>query len=181
MSSRRPQTEYLVRRTGLTGAIGATLMAVTAAYYWSVIRPLHADAQRLAEEVANASEYRRGEDVQGSRQLASEDRVRAFYDFFPPSKEGPSWIAKIYAAADAENLVLSRGEYRRVAVKEEEPAQLQISLPIKGSYTQVRRFLTRALANIPVLALDEINFQRQAAGGTQLEAEIRFTLFLRNQ
>jgi hypothetical protein len=52
-------------------------------------------------------------------------------------------------------------------------------LPVKGSYQQVRRFLTGAMRDMPELALDGIAFRRDKDGASQLDVELRFTAFLR--
>jgi len=57
-------------------------------------------------------------------------------------------------------------------------ARYQVTLPVKGSYVQIRQFVDQALIDVPVAALDDINFKREAIGATQLEARIKFTLYV---
>ena len=41
----------------------------------------------------------------------------------------------------------------------------------------VRRFVVRALNDVPGLALDEISIRRENAGSASIEARVQFTLF----
>ena len=49
---------------------------------------------------------------------------------------------------------------------------------MKGTYAQIRRFLAAALNDIPVASLDRVAFERKRAADLQVEASIRFTLFI---
>jgi len=49
---------------------------------------------------------------------------------------------------------------------------------VKGSYLQIRQFVAQALNDVPVAALEDINFKREAIGATEVETRIKFTLFL---
>jgi hypothetical protein len=84
----------------------------------------------------------------------------------------------LHAYARAAGLNFERGEYRPVTDGTADLVGYQITLPVRGSYPQVRRFLDRAMRHTPGLALDGITFQREDAGKA-LEAQLRFTLFLR--
>lgn len=170
---------YFARRAGFLGAVGAMLIAFVPGYYWSVVRPLQLDVASATAELAVAKERGVVVDTRTTQVASREDRIRAFHRFFPMRKEIPGWIAKIYAAADAEKLPLPRGEYRWAPIKGEASPELRITLPLKGSYAQIRRFIARVLSEVPVLSLDEVSFQRQAAGDAQLEAQTTFTLFVR--
>jgi hypothetical protein len=76
-------------------------------------------------------------------------------------------------------LTLERGEYRPQQAALGRFIRYQIVLPVNGSYPQVRRFLGESMRDLPGLALDGIHFSREAAGSAQLQAELRFTAFLR--
>ena len=104
------------------------------------------------------------------------EELNKFYGFFSgtPLTE---WLNKLYAAAAAQQLVLEQGEYRLSSDKTGKLARYQVTLPVKGSYLQIRQFVDQALIDVPVAALDDINFKREAIGATQLEARIKFTLY----
>jgi hypothetical protein len=43
---------------------------------------------------------------------------------------------------------------------------------------RMRKFLSKALADIPNISLDSVEFQRQKISDTTLEAQVKMTLFL---
>ena len=51
-------------------------------------------------------------------------------------------------------------------------------MPLAGSYTQMREFLKRALAEIPVLSLDQISLKRENRRDGTVQAELRLTLHM---
>jgi len=54
----------------------------------------------------------------------------------------------------------------------------EITLPLAGSYAQIRTFLENALIEIPVMSLDQVAFRRERASELQVQAEVRVTLHL---
>jgi len=55
----------------------------------------------------------------------------------------------------------------------------EVVLPVKGSYPQVKRFLSQAMQDTPGLALDAISLQRDRGGSQELAVQLRFTVFMR--
>ena len=55
----------------------------------------------------------------------------------------------------------------------------EIVLPVAGSYGQIRDFLKRALAEIPVMSVDQLTLKREGKQPTlALQAEMRLTLHM---
>lgn len=175
MSPLRANLEYHARRAGIAGALGLFVLTLLPGLYWMTIKPLHDETARLAARIENLSRtVSEPENLPRSRN----DRIRDFVEFFPERKHVPQWIHMIHAAADKHGLVLERGDYRRATAEGPTPTPVRITLPVKGSYTQIRAFITTALAEVPTLALDEIAFQRQSARDAKIEAQLRFTLYV---
>jgi hypothetical protein len=103
------------------------------------------------------------------------ERLSAFYEYFDRAERPEDWLAKLYGTAVASNLDFRSGQYRRVG-SAQRMERYHITLPVTGTYSQIRVFLQTALAEIPLLSLDHVNFRRKAAGESQIEAEITMTL-----
>jgi hypothetical protein len=86
-----------------------------------------------------------------------------------------------FALADKAGLVLSKGEYREAFDSNARVYTYQLTLPVKGSYRAIRDFAMQSLRAIPFASLDEISFRRDAIGDANVEARLRFTLYLRDQ
>lgn len=179
MAQIKPWLDYFVRQAGVPGIVGIAILAAVPAYYMSVTRPLKTSIPQLRAEYAAATRSQVSAGAVVRTRMTRQDRIEDFHNFFPQQKHALGWIGVLYKAAEREDLQLIHGEYRAAGKPDKHPAQMQILLPVRGSYAQIRRFVTGALAEIPFLALDEIDFQRSASGGSTIEAKIRFTLYLR--
>ncbi|MNR57413.1 hypothetical protein D3C85_1781910 [compost metagenome] len=49
---------------------------------------------------------------------------------------------------------------------------------MRGSYPQLRRFLHGLQAQLPALALEEVDLQRKQIADSDLEGRVRMTLYL---
>jgi hypothetical protein len=52
----------------------------------------------------------------------------------------------------------------------------EISVPVSGSYAQIREFVKRSLVEIPVLSIDQLSIKRQSRNEGAVQAELRLTL-----
>ena len=62
---------------------------------------------------------------------------------------------------------------------EKRPAGLiayRITLPVRGSYSQVRGFAGAVLAKMPVASIDGVRFERKKSADAQLDAQFRITV-----
>jgi hypothetical protein len=54
-----------------------------------------------------------------------------------------------------------------------------ILLPVTADYASLRAFIVDALRELPGLALEEMSLRREDSKSLQLDARLRFVLFLR--
>jgi Tfp pilus assembly protein PilO len=104
-----------------------------------------------------------------------------FYSALARPADAADLLRRMHRAAREQGLTLDQANYRPVADTEGKFTRYQILLPAKGSYPEIRRFLVQVSADMPGLAVDSVNFQRQQVGDTQVDAQIRLTLFLGTQ
>lgn len=161
---------------GWPGVLGLALLLGAAGVYLTVVQDRTARLAELKRESASLKSRIERAAKSGIPETGSVEELNKFYGFFndTPLTE---WLNKLYAAAAAQQLVLEQGEYRLSSDKTGKLARYQVTLPVKGSYLQIRQFVDQALIDVPVAALDDINFKREAIGATQLEARIKFTLY----
>ena len=74
--------------------------------------------------------------------------------------------------------MLQSGEYKLDRNPDSRLARYQITLPVTGSYAQLRGFVGQVLADVPAAALEEITLRRESVSSPRLEARIRLTLYL---
>jgi Tfp pilus assembly protein PilO len=163
-------------RLGRSGVVGIALVAFALAFYFSAVAQLESERAALAGEAGRLEQ--RPHAGQAAEKGTPAEQLATFYAFLPPPQSSPDWLGRIHAAAKANGLVLRSGEYRLERAAEQRFARYQITLPVAGSYAQIRGFVGQMLADVPAAALEEITLRRESASSPTLEARIRLTLYL---
>jgi hypothetical protein len=167
-------------RLGPPGVAGLTLLAVSLGLALSMLLPAWHERDRLQAGAASAREHRRTAAARGTLpDYSAAAQLRAFYLIFPSRAEAPAALGRLYAAAEEAKLQLMRGEYAYATDRQTGLVLYRMTLPVSGSYTQIRGFVAAALKAVPTLALDDLSFERPKISETQVQARIRLTLYLR--
>jgi hypothetical protein len=163
---------------GWPGIMGLGLLAFSMMFYLSAIRPLESQLDDTRQQAQALGKYVQPAKPVDEASANPAEKLSGFYKFFPKTSSTPDWLAKIYSAAELQNLVLQQGEYRLVHDANGRLVHYEIFFPVKGDYVQIRKFLARIMSEIPYLSLDSISFQRQKIGDAVVESQIKLTLFL---
>lgn len=161
-------------------ALAFALLAFGAGFYFSTLYPAQAEVESLRLRVAHHQANAGGEVEQAAPALP-EAQLTAFYAQFPGPEDAPETLRRLHRLGRDAGLVMDRGEYRPQRDAGGKLLRYQITLPVRGAYPQVRRFLSQVLEETPGLALDGVGFQREHGEARQLEAQLRLTLFVRQQ
>jgi len=162
-------------RLGVFGVLGIGVLLFCLPFYFSALRP--AEQALVAER--DAAERLRGRGPY--RGVAVDDRageLLRFYALLPPLAQLPEELERVYTLARAARLELMQGEYR-LDRRAAGPVAYRITLPIRGSYAQVRAFVDGVLREMPVTSVDALRFERKQASETRLDAQISLTLHFR--
>lgn len=168
---------YFSQQIGMLGILGLVSFACIPIYYLAIIKPLHLTSLDLQRQYAESQQHGTYAGIVTAAQVSQQEKLSAYYSFFPLSDHIAGWLGKIYEHADNERLRLPHGEYRPASNHDKNPTELHIVLPVHGSYEQIHKFVISTMADIPFIALDQITFQRTQNG--ELEAQVSFTLFIR--
>jgi Tfp pilus assembly protein PilO len=170
---------YRWRHLSPMGVVGLGVLAAALVMLLSAVVPAGARLQTAERESGSLRQRleRAGQSLTDARS-SPEERLASFYGSFPKIEGVPDWLQKLYQAASAEGLTLEEGDYRLVTEKESRLARYVISVPVKGSYLQVRKFVGVALRDMPFLALETVSFGKQKIGEAQVDAKINFTLYV---
>jgi Tfp pilus assembly protein PilO len=170
-----------IRALGWPGLLGAALLLAGLVAGLGVLMPANQERQQASLRAAKAKNIQaRVANGELATPETPESMRTAFYRDFPAQGEVTRWIERIYDAAAGEQLSLARGEYALTPLAGTRLTRYQISLPVRGDYERIRRFINAALAAVPSLALDDLSLQRQEIGDAQVEARIRLSLYLVN-
>lgn len=164
----------LRKRLGDVALAALALLAAGIVVFATVIRPLESRVALLEGKLG-----------QGARQAAADStrsgtpaaKLAAFYAFFERQEGQVDWLAKLYGSARGAGLELRTADYRLMNTSGR-IARYEATLPLSGSYAQLRAFLDHALQENPVLSLDQLTLRRKRANDPNLEAEAVLTIHL---
>jgi len=160
---------------GSAGVIGIGVLIFCIPFYFSSVQPAERElqAQRSVAERLNARTP-----FQPVSSGGRAEELRRFYGLFPPLEKLPDQLERVYGLARAAKLELLQGEYRLEKPRVGMPAY-RVTLPIRGTYAQIRRFVGTTLKDMPSASLDALRFKRKRIGDPQLEAQVRLTVYFR--
>jgi Tfp pilus assembly protein PilO len=166
---------------GSVGLIALASSVLAGALAALSLGPLRAEHDELLQRKFEAQQrLRAARPGASARSAGPAEQITAFYASFPAMNSTPQWLARIEHAATANGLALPSGEYRVDRHAEQRLARYQITLPVNGSYAQMRGFIGEVLRDVPAASLDDVQFKRDS-GGSRLEARIRLSLYLNGQ
>lgn len=172
----RRRLNAALRRLGTAGVLGIGVLLACAAFYASTLAPLEAKmlAQKAALERLQSRTLYQPVSATGGRA----EELERFYSLFPPAERLTEEVARLHRLGRSAGLDLAQGEYRL----ERRATGLwayRITLPVRGSYPQLRDFLAALLKEMPIASIEALRFERKRAADTQLAAQVRVIVHLR--
>lgn len=157
---------------GAAGVAGIGVLLFCLPFYFTSLAPAQAEVERrrAAANKPLAVQEKRGEEPGAD--------LERFYSRFPRVDRLPGELDALYAHAKLSKVQLLQGEYR-LESKSGALTAYHVTLPVRGSYPQVRQFVGRVLKDMPTTSLDAVRFERKKAADAQLEAQLRLTIYLR--
>ena len=168
-----------LRILGRPGVLAVGILVVFPPFYFSAIVPAQerldiarSSTLSLREQIMQASKTLDGGRRTPARQLAE------YYRIFPEELDSPQWLEKLVALAEKNGLSLNEGEYKATRDRVGRLMRFQMVLPVKGEYPQIRSFLSALPAELPIVALENVQFARKNVADPAVDAQIRLVLYL---
>jgi Tfp pilus assembly protein PilO len=164
---------------GWPGVTAIGLLFVLPPFYFSAIAP----AQERLDAARNSTLSLREQILHAGKSFESvrrtpDQQLAEFYRIFPEERSSPQWLKKLVTLAEKNGLGLNEGEYKATRDKTGRLMRLQLVLPVKGEYRQIRRFLAMLPEEIPIIALENVQFTRHNVADSTVDARIRLALYL---
>ena len=156
----------LADQIGIAGVAAIALLALALAFSHLVLNPLQQRSAALQDRMSR----------KGPAAQPGADKVAAVYEYLKKDEDTTDWLAKLHGIAGATGVQVKSASYRTQPT-DGRIVRYEIVLPVSGNYAQLRDFLKRALAEIPVLSLDQLNLKRESKGDG-IHAEMRLTLHM---
>jgi hypothetical protein len=170
----RARLESYLRRLGAAGVLGLGVLLACAAFYASALAPAEEAAQA---QRATLERLRARKPYQPVSNGGRAEELRRFHALFPAPEQLTGELERVHRLARSAGLDLAQGEYRL----ERRATGLwayRMVLPVRGSYAQLRAFLSAVLKDMPIASIDALRFERKRAADTQLEAQVRLTVYV---
>lgn len=171
---------FLLHLAGWPGVVGLALLLLGGIVQFVLI-----PQQRQFTEVAHAAAeqqhqayLRSAEDARRGVPDAAESLVR-FRSLLTPEAQADEALEIIQRDAKANGLSPAGTEYKWQQQPAAKLAEVQITLPVKGAYAPLRGFVQNVLADVPGLALDQFDLQRDSIAAAVSDSHLHFTLFLK--
>jgi len=172
MKNRISAQMYRLRdELGLAGIAALALFIAAGAFMTLVLQPMK-EKNRVLEARAGISR-----DLATVSGVNAAEKVASVYEYLEKPEGTTDWLAKLYAIGKATGVELQSANYKTQSAGGR-LQRYEIVLPLTGSYAQMRDFLKRSLAEIPVLSLDQITLKRENRREGQVQAELRLTLHM---
>ena len=170
----------LRRHLGATGLSGIALVLVATfglLYAPEVLR--EADTMHLAVDRTRAQLTEIEQKL--SATPGSLSHVDRFHYWLPSFGQSTSDLRMLFEIAERSHIQLSRGEYVLKQDDARRVVRLEIVLPIKDTYRDIRGFVAAALDALPHASLSELKMERSAPGVEPLDTRLRLTMFYRER
>jgi hypothetical protein len=165
-----PAVRIGVRRVGPAGLVGAALLVAVAVLTFALRAPMVSEIGRLGGELARAPHV-------AATSVAPAARLSA--DDLPTRDKLPAAVGRLVQEAEHAGLTLPSGKYEISAVPSVGIVRYRVSLPVHGSYPQVRTFIDAVIADVPYAAVSGLSIGRKGVADATVDADVRFTLYLR--
>lgn len=175
----RWQGAQMLRGIGLPGWVGLALALGCVLGFLGLIQPMQWEAQRLEADNDALSQRAAAQSAAALEAPATpQQQLLAFEQRFAGERSIAPSLARLQAAAQRRGFTLEQAEFKLANEATEPLLRYTIGLPVKADYRGLRRFSRDALRDLPGLALDEVSLRRSDPKSPQLEAQLRFVLFL---
>lgn len=168
-------------RFGWPGAVGAGLLAMCSAFYLSAVRPAELKMNEARQGAISVQERVKLASSGLRRELPPEEQLAEFYRIFPTEKNLLPWLKKVFVLAERHGVRLDEGEYKVIQDKVGKLERFQMTLPVTGGYPQIRSYLNSLRAEIPIISMEHLQFERQKVNDPNVEAKIRLALYVERE
>jgi len=151
-------------RLSATEKMSLLVLGFALAFSFLVVKPLQERARLMRSRIQPGSAG------------ASDASVAELYRFLKKEETATDWLAKLYGIGRATGVELQSARYGAQAAGRIE--RFEIVVPVSGSYSQLRDFLKRATAEIPVMSVDQMTLKRESRNDGAVHAELRLTLHM---
>lgn len=167
-----------LRRLGLPGAFGLLCLLGAAVLLLGPVRHWESQASAAQADADNLRTRLRRQPVVA--EAPQETQPRHLIASLPEVTDRQARLGDLLTLALKQGLNSSRTEHRISRDDKLGLERLRVTMPVQGSYAQLRGFIEQALRQDPALSLDSLKLRRNNPAAAEIEAELVWSLHARS-
>ena len=137
------------------------------------------DAAGFGDQADVAAHHTRHAADAGSAAASLEPGPARFVAAFPAVAQRQARVATLLELAARHGLEIRRSEFQLVHDRASGLVRYTVTMPLAGTYAQLRGFVEDALTTDAALSLDHLRLHRAAADVTLVEADLAWSFYMR--
>jgi hypothetical protein len=169
----------LWRLLGAPGLVGLVLTLLAPLILLGGILPLQNKVASLRQELTQkpAQPVRATPVIPPEKALTAE--LATFEERFPTVDQLSDQLDILFELAKKHGLLVDKGEYTLIERAGGAMRRFEVTLPVTGTYPQIRTLLLDALHKLPAAALSDVTLEREKIADSRAKATLRFVVFVR--
>jgi len=167
------------RRLGGWGLLALAACGLALGGYVAIVIPLQQEIVKLRQQATRMPIT----PVAQVPQVLPHERVNAELESFRtrfPGVEGLSdQLDLLFELTSQHGLAVNRADYALVEKAGGAMRRFEVTLPVRGSYAQMRAFIDALLEQLPSVAIADIQLERGKIAESQVNGNLRLVFFVR--
>lgn len=166
--------------------LATTILLFLAAGTWVALTlPLQRRQQALADETRRLERLARTSGSPTAKapaavSLSAAGAVARLEEALSERSEVSDQVRRLYEIAAQQQLVITQSAFQHSADTADGIERVQLDIPFKASYPQLRRFMETVLREMPNVSIDQLSFKRGQVSQTYVDAHLRFSIWLKS-
>lgn len=169
-----PYAQYQLRRLGPAGILGAVASVAAAVIAAFALLFLQAANDDLNTRILRAQH-------RYEAPITPEQGLTRVVTQLPTRAQMPAVLGQVLQQAHEARVELAKGSYSYRPAARGEVGSYELDFPVTAQYPAVRDFINRILTNLPSAGLRKLTIQRKVVGDPQVNADVRFVIFVRER
>lgn len=167
-------------RLGWPGWLGLAGLALALGLQVAVLQPARERVAAARRTVLSMQQrlVLAGPGAHQAKVLSVDEQLAAFRARFPSERQAADVVGRIAAIAGRHGLLLQQADYKSERDKALRLSRLQMNVPLHGPYPAIRQFLSALRAEMPLVSLEQVQFERQKVGDAAVDARLRLVFYL---
>ena len=167
------------RAWGWPFALGAAALVVAGVVGMVLVPATRREVEAVSADADSATRQASRPADNGVAGHAIDSGPERFLAAFPAADARQARVATLLELAGHHGLEIRRSEFQLGKDKESGLLRYSVTMPLTGSYAQLRGFVEDALACDAALSLDRLRLRRASPGASLVEADLTWSFYMR--